>query len=175
MRFGRWKLAGAILFLYLEGRSGHQVLPPLKHLSLIYCLPRLPWGSSWAALGQPGRVSCFSFSASRARRMFSPWWHERRPPVGPPPPPPSPKWEVWWCWESNADSQPSSGLQPQPPRFQFILSSPITSCYFHLPFLTACSVDFMLQHQKQKGQPHIDCATISHNCLRSNQIYVFIS
>lgn len=86
--------------------------------------------------------------------------------------PPSPKWEVWWCWESNADSQPSSGLQPQPPRFQFILSSPITSCYFHLPFLTTCPVDFMLQHQTQKGQPHIDCATISHNCLRSNQIYV---
>lgn len=54
MRFGRWKLAGAILFLYLEGRSGHQVLPPLMHLSLIYRLPRLPWGSSWAA--RPARL-----------------------------------------------------------------------------------------------------------------------
>lgn len=158
--------------VFILGRSvWAPVLPPLMHLSLVYRLPWLPWGSSWAA--RPARLCLLlqllclpgtaHVSSMMARAGTSCWT------------PPSPKWEVWWCWESNADSQPSSGLQPQPPRFQFILSFPITSCYFHLPFLTTCPVDFMLQQQTQKGQPHIDCAAISHNCLRSKQIYVFIS
>lgn len=57
---------------------------------------------------------------------------------------------------------------------QFVL--PPSPCYFHLSFLTACPVDFRLQHQTQKQQLHTDHATSRPNCIRSKpQICVIIS
>lgn len=84
MRFGRWKLAGAILFLLLESSSGTRYCLSSCTLQLISQLPGLPWDRSWATLGQPSQTTCFSFSTSWEKCMFSLWWHVLAPPLGHP-------------------------------------------------------------------------------------------
>lgn len=84
MRFGRWKLAGAILFLLLESSSGTRSASAHVPCSLSPSSQDCPGIEAGPRLGQPSQTTCFSFSTSWEKCMFNLWWHVLAPPLGHP-------------------------------------------------------------------------------------------